>query len=260
MQSYLDIPVAGQNIAACLHLPAAASAATPAPVVICCHGLTGTRVGSCYRQVAVARQLEAEGIATLRFDFRGCGESDGRFIDLTPASLVEDLLAVLASLQDLPTCDTGRLGIVGSSFGAFTAAQACAQMTGLRCLVFWAPVADLRQLMKEQMPPAAWRLLRERGWVDHHGLPLGRAFFEQAPQEDGPTRLARHPQPLLIFHGTGDRQIPFEHAAAYAKAVQATGRAVHLEALDTEDHALRGVELNERIIRESAAWLRRHLS
>ncbi len=260
MQTYLDIPVCGQKLAACLHLPPAASAATPAPVVVCCHGLTGTRVGSCYRQVALARQLEADGLATLRFDFRGCGESDGRFIDLTPESLVEDLRAVLDSLKNLPACDPGRMGIVGSSFGAFTAAQACEQMTGLRCLVFWAPVADLRRLLEEQMPPAAWRLLHNQGWVDHHGLPLGRAFLQNVPPEDGPTRLARNPQPLLIFHGTGDRQIPFEHATAYAKAVRATGRAVRLEALDTEDHAMRRVELNERMIRESAAWLRRYLS
>lgn len=260
MQSYLDIPIAGQKLAACLHLPPAASAATPAPVVICCHGLTGTRVGSCYRQVTLARQLEADGVATLRFDFRGCGESSGRFEDVTAFSLIADLAAVVDALRGVPACDTGRVGLVGSSFGAFTAAQAADRIAGLQSLVFWAPVADLRRLMEQQMPPEAWRLLHDQGWVDHHGLPLGRSFFEQVPEEEGPTRLAAAARPLLIFHGSGDRQVPFEHGEAYQRALSRAGVEVRLERVEADDHAMRGVGLNERIIRDSAAWFRRFLA
>ena len=79
MQSYIEIAVGVEKLAACLHTPEPGRFGSAAPVVVCCHGLTGTRVGSCYRFVTLARRLAERNVASLRFDFRGCGESGGVF-------------------------------------------------------------------------------------------------------------------------------------------------------------------------------------
>ncbi len=149
MQTFLEIPVGHQKLAACLHRPGSDRApGPPVSVVICCHGLTGSRNGTGYRMVGLGRRLVAENMACLRFDFRGCGESDGRFEDLSAATLLEDLHAVVAALDRLPGCDSASIGLLGSSFGAFTAAGAAGQIGGgLRCLAFWAPVADVGWLI-----------------------------------------------------------------------------------------------------------------
>lgn len=259
MQTFLEIPVGGQKLAACLHRPEPDRTGASAPVVICCHGLTGSRVGACFRMVQLGRLLEAEGIACLRFDFRGCGESDGRFRDLTIPMLIEDLRAVLATVERLPGCDATRLGIVGSSFGAFTAAQVAEEMAGLRCLAFWAPVANVRSLIEQQMPPPAWEFLHEYGWVDHHGMPLSKPFFENIPQADGATQLARTPRPLLIYQSLGDPQVPIEHGRAYEAALRQAGVEVRLETIQAEDHGMRSVTLNEKIVAGTLAWMRRFL-
>ena len=49
------------------------------PVVLNLHGFGGSLSGYKYAHTHLARVLEAKGIACLRFDFYGCGESDGEF-------------------------------------------------------------------------------------------------------------------------------------------------------------------------------------
>ncbi len=258
VQSFLHIPVCDQRLAACLHLPAKAEA-SPSAIVICCHGLTGTRVGSAYRFVAIARRLADEGIACLRFDFRGCGESDGRFIDVTIPSLLADLQAAIEAVRARVECDAGRMGIVGSSFGAYTASLAAGSLVGLRSLAFIAPVADPKALVDRDMTPEAWDFLCRKGWVEHHGLPLGRQFIDSLLRDDVPARLAAARRPVLIFHGTGDRQVPIEQGRAYEAALRSAGVEVRLEAIDSSDHGMRSVAASAKIVDGVVQWMRRFL-
>ncbi len=259
MQTFLEIPIARERLAASLSWPVDGPSATGVPVVVCCHGLTGTRIGSCYRAVTLARRLLAENIACLRFDFRGCGESDGQFQDLCVPSLMDDLRTAVAALGQLPGCDAGRLGIVASSFGAFTASHVAAEIAALRCLVFWAPVADAKALIEREMTDEAWKTLREQGWIEHYGHRMGAAFFSRMPDADAPALLARRGRPVLIYHGKGDQWVSIEHGRAYERALQQTGVEVHLEELDVNDHAMRSVPANDAILSGTVAWLKRFL-
>lgn len=257
--TFLHIPVGRQHLAASLTRPRPGTSPFAPPVVVCCHGLTGTRQGSSYRFVALARRLAADRIATLRFDFRGCGESDGDFREVTAATCREDLAAVIATLDRTPGIDPTRIGIVGSSFGCFTAAHGAASMPGLKCLAFWAPVSDPRALSQRDMAGGGWDFLNKHGYVDHHGLPLAKPFFDTLPERDGPTCLAASPRPLLIHHGTGDQQVPIDQGRAYETAMNACGSEVQMHALETKDHGMRSVVLNEQIVTATADWMRRFL-
>ncbi len=262
-RTFVEIPVGGQMLAACLHLPERCAAddgmTGAAPVVICCHGLTGSRVGACYRQVELGRRLAAADIACLRFDFRGCGESDGRFQDLTTRTLIEDLHAVVSAVASMPGCDATRIGILGSSFGAYTASHEACAIDGLRCLVFWAPVADVRSLVDPLMTAEAWALLRKQGWVEHHGLRLGAGFFDEIPEAEAAERLASAGRPVAVYHGVGDRQVPIEHGRQYEAVCVETGVEVRFEAIEAADHAMRSVASNEKILDGTVAWFQRFL-
>ena len=259
MQTFLEIPVGQQKLAACLHRPAPGRSMTAAPVVLCCHGLTGTRIGSCYRFVEIARRLAQQNMACLRFDFRGCGESEGRFIDVRAATLLEDLHAAIAAVDHLPGCDPMRLGIAASSFGAFTTSLAASDIIALKCLSFIAPVADPRALINRDMNQNAWSFLREHGWVEHFGLRLGAGFIDTLPQATGPEVLAKSPRPLLIFHGNGDRHVPAEQGRAYEAAVRAANVEVRFDSIEADDHGMRSVPANDKIIGDTVAWMRRFL-
>jgi len=56
---FLEIPSGDCRLMGCLHRPTTPG---PYPIVVCCHGLTGTRIGTCFRFVSIAWRLAAEGL------------------------------------------------------------------------------------------------------------------------------------------------------------------------------------------------------
>ncbi len=71
----------------------------------------------------MARTLEKHGIACLRFDFYGCGESDGEFEEMTFTSLLEDAEDVYQWVKTLSCVDTNKIILSGQSMGGFVAAS-----------------------------------------------------------------------------------------------------------------------------------------
>jgi len=82
----------------------------------------GNAVGmemDAYRQLAHA--LAEGGIASLRFDKRGVGESEGDGATASMADLVGDVRAALAALRERPEIDPERVILIGHSEGAYLA-------------------------------------------------------------------------------------------------------------------------------------------
>ncbi|MGV3621141.1 MAG: alpha/beta hydrolase [Archangium sp.] len=103
----------GTRISGFLRLPADTG---PFPTVILCAGMTLT--GDVWLQPN-AEWLVANGYATLSFDYRGFGESDGvPRCRLVPTMQVEDVRAALTFLETQPEIDATRLGLFGVSLGA----------------------------------------------------------------------------------------------------------------------------------------------
>lgn len=254
------LPVDDDTLAATLFAPADQDSSLTSPIVLCAHGLTGTRFGSCYRFVRLGRALARQGIACLTFDFRGCGESDGDFIDVTCDRLQADLRAVVEWVGRQEAFDASRMGLCGSSFGAFTTARVASEIVGLRALAFWAPVARPRLLFDKFMTDDAWKLLSTQGWLAHRGMPLGRGFFEIGPADgDGPAALAPCRAPLLIYHAVDDPEVPIEHARLYVESQDEINAPVQLVEMDAPDHGMRGVDANETILDGTAEWFAQHL-
>jgi pimeloyl-ACP methyl ester carboxylesterase len=71
-----------------------------------------------------ARVLREFGYVTLRFDMRGCGNSEGQFGRVICLEQVEDTGNALSFLAAHPAVDSGRIGVIGSSFGGAVAVYA----------------------------------------------------------------------------------------------------------------------------------------
>src|SRR5690606_755555 len=109
----------GLSLEGILHQPV--SAPFPAAAVCHPHPLYGGDMNN-YVVVAVCQALADAGIASLRFNYRGVGDSEGEYGD----GLGErtDAAAALAYLRQLAQADQDRMGIVGYSFGATVALAA----------------------------------------------------------------------------------------------------------------------------------------
>src|SRR4030067_724858 len=102
----------GQKISGVLHLP---DREDP-PCVIASHGLLSSKDSEKY--VALGNRMSEEGMAMLRFDFRGIGESEGNEEDNTITKKLADLSSALYFIRSRP--DLGNwIGLVGSSLGGF---------------------------------------------------------------------------------------------------------------------------------------------
>ena len=80
--------IEGQKLFAVMHLPLHHHHLLPG--VLMCHGLAGNKTGRYRLYVHLARELARLGIASLRVDFRGCGDSDGEFSDATVSGFLKD--------------------------------------------------------------------------------------------------------------------------------------------------------------------------
>ena len=98
--------------------------AVGSPVVVMVNTGFGRRTGDGRIYVTLARKLAAEGVATLRFDAAGFGESGacpGRSLDPYDRGIVDDLTAAADALKDR---GYGALIVVGICSGAYAAFHA----------------------------------------------------------------------------------------------------------------------------------------
>ena len=99
-----------------------------------------------------ADSLGRRGMAVLRMDDRGVGESKGVFRGATPEDFVKDIRAGLAYLRTRPEIDSKRLGLLGHSEGAIDAPMVALEEPDLKALVLLAGQAhSLHGALKFQL-------------------------------------------------------------------------------------------------------------
>jgi pimeloyl-ACP methyl ester carboxylesterase len=128
-----------------LHFPEG----TPRHGLVICHALAEEKLWSHRVFVALARELANHGIAVLRFDFRGEGESDLDFEQVGIASRIDDAVrAAEVLLEQQPTL-TG-ISFLGHRLGGAIAAAAAARL-GSRAqgLLVWDPLPSGREYLMQ---------------------------------------------------------------------------------------------------------------
>lgn len=229
---------AGHTLAGTLTRPAG-HAAAPAVVMITGSGsqdrdqaipmLRGYRP---FREVADA--LSRNGIAVLRLDDRGFGESTGDAASATSADLADDIRAGLAYLRSRPDVIRDRLGLVGHSEGGLIAPMIAATDTTLAGIVLIAgPARTGRDIIAYQ----------QRFAIDRSGLdPTARDSALAAAQDQTEQLAERMPwlryfldheplatagkvrhTPVLVLHGETDQQVTVDQAEELAGAIRAAG-------------------------------------
>ena len=140
----------GYSLSAVISIPDVRDASEPCPGIILCQGYAGLKEAL---MPSVAARLTAEGYATLRFDYRGFGESEGPRHRLIPLEQIEDIRNGLTCLGVRDEVDPDRLAIWGTSFGGAHATYAAAVDDRVRCIVSVVGVGDgerwLRCLRRE---------------------------------------------------------------------------------------------------------------
>jgi pimeloyl-ACP methyl ester carboxylesterase len=164
------------------------------------------------KATALALLARAAGVALVRYDYSGHGESSGRFEDGTITRWLEETRLVFDRLATQPQI------VIGSSMGGWIAlllATALRQTGRVAGLVLLAPAVDMtHDLMWERMDKKARAALAETGSipVPDSGLPITRALIEDGRQHLFGDRLIEVGCPVTILQGIRDTEVPYRHA------------------------------------------------
>ena len=160
VQSQVRFPASGIVLEGVFERP---KGEAPVPAVVVCHPhpLYG---GDMHNNVVavICQALAQVSIATLRFNFRGVGRSEGSHEEGIGEQ--DDVRGALDFLQSSQGVDRGRLGLAGYSFGTKVAAPVALRETRVGALALVSPFLDDAdwQGMKSCGIPEAVHL-RQRG-------------------------------------------------------------------------------------------------
>ena len=188
----LLIPGPAGRIEAALDLPEAD--ASPQPVLaIVCHPLP-TEGGSMHNKVVTmaARALREVGATTLRFNFRGVGQSEGRFDD--GVGELDDLRAVAAWAR--ANHPDKILWLAGFSFGAYVSLRLAVELRAAALVSIAPPVGRSWDFSAIEVPTAPWLVIQ--GEADEIVDP--QAVFAWLATLPRQPRLVRMPDTSHFFH------------------------------------------------------------
>ena len=206
--------------------------------------------------VKLSRELAARGIASLRFDFRGSGDSAGDFEQMTVRSELLDALEALKFLGRHKRINSRRVALVGMSLGGAIAAHVVARESSrIKSLVLWAPVAEGAKVLDGLSTPEAVASLAQTGIMDYGANLVGMQFIRQFAEMKPLREVAKAKCPALIVHGSEDETVPLQHSDLYERALQSPKRKVKKIVIDGADHVFSRSLWEQRLIAESVNWL-----
>lgn len=229
----------GRRLVGFYHPPEKSSASQTAVLMCCPWGHEATRVHRLYR--VIAERLARQGIAVLRFDYFGAGDSPGDDTEGEMTGWQGDMLAAHAELARLSSPRT--VGWIAARLGATLAVQAAAQAPGLQRLVLWDPIVDGAAYVRELRVEHAATLdlsfyARHPSWyvaqpervttplTEALGFGIGHALHDQMLQlQSAALTLPAHAS-TLVFANPADTR-----AADWCRAQERAQRAVRLEPL-----------------------------
>ena len=172
-------------------------APAPEAFAVVCHP-NPVQGGTMHNKVVttVARALNARGMPTLRFNYRGVGASEGSFDD--GRGETDDALAIVAEGRRL--WPEARVWLAGFSFGGVVALRAAAQLQPSPVqLITVAPALDKYFTSAAEVPLPACPWLLIQGDADE--VLDGAAVLRLARSLPQPPRIAVLPGVGHFFHG-----------------------------------------------------------
>lgn len=187
------------------------------PIAIIMHGFTGNKEGRMLK--LIADSLQNHGIASIRFDFNGHGQSEGRFEDMTVPNEIEDAKKVYEYVATLPYVDASRIALVGHSQGGVVSAMTAGELGSPRvaAVALLAPAAVLRDdAIRGNTMGAKYNPLDPPDSVPlFGGHNLGVSYIRTAFTLPIYETAARYTGPATIIHGTGDRVVPYTYGERF---------------------------------------------
>ncbi|MDZ7839811.1 MAG: bifunctional alpha/beta hydrolase/OsmC family protein [Gammaproteobacteria bacterium] len=241
----------GEILAGALELP---DRGEPAAFALFAHCFTcGKDIAAASR---IARALTDHGIAVLRFDFTGLGNSDGDFSNTNFSSNVADLVAAANFLRDHYRAPAL---LIGHSLGGAAVLAAAHQLPETKAVATISAPATARHVA--HLFSDSTNIIKSEGSAK---VSLGQRQFtiksqliDDLERFTDTAHIGRLRRPLLIFHSPLDNLVSIDEAA---KIYAAAKHPKSFISLDQADHLLSNKQDSRYVAETLAAWAGRYVS
>lgn len=203
------------------------------PTVILAHGFGATKE-ECGMFDSIAKHLSKIGILVFRFDFSGCGKSDGDFSETSLSKLTSDLFQIIEHVKSKPNVDTSKIGILGQSLGT---AITVALEPKVKCLIMLGssshPKENLIKIFGDGYNPNGISTrLKPSGTINKVKPHFWKDFDNHKLLES----IKKIHCPILFIHGGKDDKAPISGMEAYFKNANEPKEKIIIQGAD---HGLR---------------------
>lgn len=182
----------GNRLVGMYHPSEGGSAAT----VVISHGFAANKDSE--KWIYICDGLAMSGINALRFDHAGCGESGGKFEDVTLTGRIAELRAAISFIRG-EFGAARRIALLGSSFGGDTALYVASD-PGIACTVI-AGTPVTFDFVSESADAADGR------YMEIDGMRVKRSLADDVAKYDIEKQASKVSR-LLVIHGTMDQVVP----------------------------------------------------
>lgn len=221
-------------------------------VAIMLHGFSSGKNNATNRALLPA--LDRLAVPSIRFDFRGCYESDG---DVGSSTISTGLLDLRSAVSVIPDLDAKRKLFIASSYGAAVALAAANEYHPI-AIVARSPMVDIAAAQRERRGKEAMAAWKEKGYLETEKYRLSYDYVTDAESYDllsvtGPVGMT----PVYVVHGDQDEIAPHHFSEAF---VAASPRTRELTIIDGADHQYSDREHFDRMIEALEAYISQVLS
>lgn len=251
MQKAIEIKHQGKTLRGMEHVP---DEGEGFPAVILFHGFTGNRLEPHRMFLKISRILEANGIASFRFDFLGSGESDGNFEEMTLSSEIVEANEILDFVKKDSRVDPEKTSLLGLSMGGLVASLvAGSRPDDVYRLVLMAPAGDWMKVIVQQT--SELHVSEKQAIYDHGGNLVGRAFAEDLKTLDTYPHAGRYKGNVLLIHGSKDLAVPPKVSEEYRDLAYGKNTDVHI--IEGADHTFNSHRWEQEALRYILSFLMR---
>jgi len=252
-ESMVWIPAGDHRVPGTLAMPDA-QPGQKVPAVLLLHGDLSSRDenGDMFARSAAA--FAASGIASLRIDFAGSGDTEEPDLALDYPGMVLDATASLDYLRADADIDADRVAILGLSRGAGIGATVTGTVPGVAAFVSWSgAVYD-----GYDEDPAGHEIARENGYLPvdlgDRIFKLGLNWFDTIEQSHPLDDISGYTGPVLAVVGSDDQVVDPDVSTVFLQTVASADTTLHV--VQGADHGFTAEQsYGDEAIRVTTDWL-----
>ncbi len=193
------------------------------PVVLLLHGFTGNKIEPHRFFWKISDMLAKNGVISLRFDYRGNGESEGNFEDFTIKDYIYDAKIMMKKLlKKVKKINEKNITVIGLSMGGIIASYLTSFFPEIKKIILLSAVAKPKEVftkdLKENIPDYK-NILKEKGLIDLGGIPLTKKFFDTIKRMKPLEKIKDFNGKALIIHNENDDVVSVDNGIAYKDTI-----------------------------------------